>query len=84
MNNPCKSAVTRVAEKNTQLSTNQKVFDGVVHTMESDQSRVWTSTEVYKFYLDNGGDRDAMNKRKLVQSLSDVMGNKFLMLQNPG
>ena len=78
------SALTRVAQKNTQESTNQKVFDGVVHTMESDQSRVWTSMEVYKFYLDNGGDRDAMNNRKLVQSLSDVMGNKLLVLQNPG
>jgi hypothetical protein len=78
------TAVTRVADKNKQVNNNQKVFDFVVHTMESDQSRVWTSTEVYELYLENGGDSDIMSKIKIVQSLSDVMGNKLLVLQNPG
>ena len=43
------------------------------------RSRVWTSMEVYEFYLENGGDSD-MSKRQLIQWLSDVMGNKLLVL----
>ena len=44
-------AVAYKSHKKNQVSKNQKVFDFVVHTMESDQSRVWTSMEVYEFYL---------------------------------
>ena len=75
-------AVSSVITKSKE--DDQTAFNFVVRTMESDQSRVWTSTEVYNFYLENGGDSDKMSKRKLVRSLSDNMGSKLLVLQNTG
>ena len=78
------SAIAKVAVKTNKESNNQKALDFVVHTMKLDINRVWTSTELYEIYVENSGDSDVIGKRKLVDYLSEVLGNTLIVLKSPG
>ena len=59
-----------------------QAFCKLITDMESDMSKLWSSTEVHKQYTDNGGTR--LQRRSLVDALGKHFGERLLLLSCKG
>ena len=54
----------------------------LIEEMESDTSKLWSSTDVHKQYTENGGTQ--LQRRSLVDALEKRFGDRLLLLSCKG
>ncbi len=57
-------------------------FENIVHIMNSDRQKLWSSVEIYNMYADFDGTK--LQQRSLVEAISKYFGDQILVLSGKG
>ena len=72
----------KISNPNSLQAVEDTVFDTVVLNMERDKSKVWTSIEIQRHYLDLGG--TITSRWLFMKNLKEYFGERLLVLSSPG
>ena len=64
------------------VQVEDEAFNGVIHDLNEDRTRIWNSIELHEQYIAHGG--ESLTRRNLMSKLSQHFGHDILVLSGAG